>query len=192
VLILAVLALAACARREFDDLTFEHVSVVNYWAEVEARNTSRQGTAFPAAWALKVRFRTGANLWVRPGDIGPLVQIAYFCAAPDYDTGMGIGVVFSGGYPILRFSTPEEVVARMSALHPTEYDVYIALRRQRTEPSPFIGNPPYEPYDLASAPADVCFHIGGADGMFSRFSSNVVRVPAEAIADAVRHAPASL
>lgn len=114
-----------------------------------------------------------------------MVQVAYFCDDPNDDSEMGLALVYSAGHPVLTFHPYEDVATRMSALHPTAYDVYIRLRRERAAASPSAGDPPHEPYDLSAAPVDVCFDIRGADGMFSPFWSNVVRVPAEAIAAAV-------
>jgi hypothetical protein len=191
-LLLMLLLLAGCARLEYDDVTFESARVVDYWREPEAARVSASGTAFPPEAALKVRLRTSANLFVVPPNADGLMPRTIICDAPDRGN-INLSFVFARGYPApprYFWSDPamDAEIARIAATGPTAYDVFIRLRRVEPEAAVRYGDPPLPPYDLAATPADVCLRLVRYDGSYGSYYSNMVRIPAAAIAAAVQSA----
>ena len=78
-------------------------------------------------------------------------------------------------------------IAKQPTDAPITYHIYIRVRQGPRSILVDGGTANIDPYDLASAPRDVCFRILGRSLLGGGFASNVVVVPSDALRLAIEH-----
>lgn len=137
---------------------------------------------------LKITFSTDENLpeLSQTGVLlGPSVN-AYFCEdkrGNEYDFRGGGGVTWRGAG---LDSSDVSIRAIEAAAKPRVYSFYVWAAVERPM---LVHGVPLKPYDLRTEARDICFYSRVPYGFAPGIHSNTVRVPAAAIAAALRELP---
>lgn len=176
--------LSACIAHDTPgDLTFISAQEVDWLDQSEMRAPERanggQKTHRPL---LKVEFSSHANLFKLANDY-PVGNYSFFCDRPRDPTRVSFpGVYFQGihiWWPDDRRSEDE--------LAPGPVTYYVFLDVAKPERPNDI--PPQKAFDLRQRPENVCFYLSGGNISGRGYRSNLVMVPKEAIAAALRVGP---
>jgi hypothetical protein len=214
--VLALLC-AGCASVSIHDLAFSSVQVVDHHDQPElpipgdmrwilARMTGNAALlAVPEAAELAMIGSGDAKSVERPHELLVKARFTsdvdlskidfrdnldariFFCHRPDAYTLLDLPRVYSHGYAVVP-GIYVEPVREAEEKAGRRFVYYIFFRVSRDERGRH-SKPPVESFDLRQNPEDVCFKlVGGAHRAFG-YSSNVVLVPKDSIAAALRDHP---
>ncbi len=181
---MAVIALcAACVSTSASDVALQSVEVVDLQQQSELHPPTLQ---YPKpTHLLKVTFATMNNLaqYARANEFTVGNQ-TYFCDEQRDDDNLANPYVYADGVNLDEYAVGSRPPPEGRG--PWTYYIFIYVQRERPRESAFAGKPPLEAYDLRQAPKDVCFQLRGGDMLGFSHRSNVVKIPREAIAAALK------
>ena len=119
----------------------------------------------------------------RPSYASTMRVKSYLCSQPNARIFPGLPYVFMSGRDVRSGPGPNIPGARPPA-GPFVYSIYFRVARQEGD----TALPQGQAFDLREEPADICFAIAGGANRAQGYSSNVLRIPRETIATALRTA----
>ena len=108
---------------------------------------------------------------------------SYLCSQPNARVFPGLSYIFVSGRDVRSGPGPNVPGAKTPA-GPFVYSVYFRIARQEGD----AAIPQGQAFDLREEPSDICFAIAGGTDRAQGYSSNVLRIPRETIATALRTA----
>jgi hypothetical protein len=165
------------------DLTFISAQEVDWLNQSEMRAPERaNGGKKVHRPLLKVEFSSYANLFKFVNNY-PVGNDSFFCDRPRDPTRISFPSVYFQG---IHIWWPDDRRSE-EQLAPGPVTYYVFLDVAKPERPKDI--PPQKAYDLRQRPENVCFYLSGGNISGRGYRSNLVMVPKEAIAAALRVGP---
>ncbi len=199
-LLLTALALGGCASVATEDLVFKSLQVVERRERPEIRRVGDLGSVLArmtgdlsvirapevhklgpgidaaSELLLKVEFTSRFNFsGIAYGD--DLGNKVFFCQRPDAHVRLALPYVYADGHEV-----PSGDREGRDGSSGTAYYIFLRVALDEREP----GKPPFQSFDLRRTSEDVCFRLEWGRYRKLGYTTNVVVIPSEAIASALR------